>query len=212
MDNFYSTQWNITTHYHSIGSSKEGFITNVYGPQLPQKKDAFLSNLSVLGAIMDHKRWILGGDLNIILYLEVKRWRIGKKERDSEGLQKLIDDLHPIDVETRNGTFTWLNRHFGSHHVVCRLDRFLVSESLMMEGLLMESNVLPHSGLDHWLVHLWVYLASSPHRKSFKFENFWLSNPNFQENSPTWWENVAISHGTLMYQFQQNLKNFKQHL
>jgi hypothetical protein len=49
-------------------------------------------------------------------------------------------------------------------------------------------------------------------KKPFHFENFWLTHPDFQENAPTWWKNVEVSHGTLMYRFQQKLKNFKQHL
>jgi hypothetical protein len=117
-----------------------------------------------------------------------------------------------IDIENSNGEFTWMNRRSGSQHIACRLDRFLVSETLMMDVLSMEASVLAISGSDHWPIQLWMDIASSPRKNIFQFEIFWLTHPDFQEHHHQWWEEVAISHGSLMYHFQQKLKFFKMHL
>lgn len=55
---------------------------------------------------MGRRRWILRGDLNIILYLEEKRRGIRRMERDNEELQNVIDDIDLIELETHNETFT----------------------------------------------------------------------------------------------------------
>jgi len=55
-------------------------------------------------------------------------------------------------------------------------------------------------------------IASSPRKNPFLFEFFWLNHPEFHENHHQWWEEVAIFHGSLMYQFQQRLKFFKMSL
>jgi hypothetical protein len=39
-----------------------------------------------------------------------------------------------------------------------------------------------------------------------------VGSPRLLGKCSTWWEEVSIPYGTLMYQFHQKLKNFKQHL
>jgi exonuclease III len=48
IDQPFSTASTIFAHYRAIGSSKEGVLTNAYGPQNNQKKDLFLHSLSFL--------------------------------------------------------------------------------------------------------------------------------------------------------------------
>jgi len=103
---------------------------------MPQENDAFLNNLNVLGNIVEHRQWIIGEDFNIILSLEEKRGGIRRLYGDSEGFQKFIEDIHLIDIQTRNNIVTWSNRHSNTHQVACHLDRFLFSDTLMMEGLI----------------------------------------------------------------------------
>jgi hypothetical protein len=114
----------------------------------------------------------------------------------------LIDQLKLIDIETRNGIFTWSNRRSGPQHVSCRLDRFLISESIMLEDPVLEANILPKSGSDHWPVSLWLDIGATPKLKPFHFKKFWFTHPDFQELSQSWWRQDEISHGTSMYKFQ----------
>jgi hypothetical protein len=83
---------------------------------------------------------------------------------------------------------------------------------MMLEGPVIEANILPKSGsitasstLDRYNSHALNLSLSS-------FEKLWLNHPDFQELSQSWWEKDEISHGSLMYKFQQRLKNFKMHL
>jgi len=65
--------------------------------------------------------------------------------------------------------------------IECRLDYFLISKTLLLEGPLVYSNILVKAGSDNWLVQLWVNTISNHKLKPLIFEKFWLSHPNFQE-------------------------------
>jgi len=120
--------------------------------------------------------------------------------------------LNLIDVETDNGSFTWSNRCLGAQHVSSRLDRFLIFEAIMMDGVAWNATVIDTMGSNHWPILLTLNITGTPGIKTFLFEKFWLTHPYFQANIKAWWEEVALQIGTPMYRFQQRLKNLKQQL
>jgi exonuclease III len=212
MENFCTTRWSITADYRLIGSDKPGHLTTVYGPATPRDKQAFLRSLSYLSSLTQHHRWIVGGDFNIIRGLEEKKGGSRRLDRDSGDFNSLIDDLRLIDLEAINGTHTWTNRRTGMHQIACKLDRFLVSEPLIMDGTATESSILNRTGSDHWPIQLWLDVPATPGKKPFRFEQFWLDHPDFQAKIQGWWKEAEIPYGTKMYRFQQKLKKLKQTL
>jgi exonuclease III len=182
LENFITTKWSITADYRLIGSNKPGHLTNVYGPASPRDKQAFLRSLHYVASLAQHNNWTVGGDFNIIRSLEEKRGGSRRLDRDFGDFNTLIDDLHLIDLDTNNGLHTWTNRRTGIHQITCKLDRFLISESLMMEGIAMEAAILNISGSDHWPLQLRMDILATPRKKPFRFEKFWLDHPKFQEN------------------------------
>lgn len=93
--------------------------------------------------------------------------------------------------------------------MTCRLDHFLISKSTMLSGQSIEASILPSTGSDHWPICLSMEILGIPLQKPFRFEKFWLSHLDFQENVARWWHNATIDKGTLIYRFQQKLKNLK---
>jgi hypothetical protein len=186
-------------------------ITNAYGPQSSQDKDMFLHRISTVSSLLGSMHWIIGEELNIILMLEENTGGTKRLDQDNGKFRALIDQLKLIDIETRNGIFTWSNQRSAPQHVASRLDLFLISESLLMDDIVLESNILPKAGSDHWPVSLWLDTGATPKLKPFRFEKFWLTHLDFQELSTTWWRQAEIDH-TCMYKFHQRLKNFKWHL
>jgi exonuclease III len=210
MENFITTKWTITVDYRLIGSNKPGHLTNVYGPANPRDKQAFLRNLEYLSNLTRYNRWIVGGDYNLIRSLEEKKGGSRRLDQDSIDFNSLIDNLNLIDLEAINGTFTWTNRRTGSHQIACKLDRFLISDSLMLEGTTLEASILNTPGSDHWPIQLWMDVAATPGKKPFRFEQFWLNHPDFQAKIQDWWREAEVPCGSKMYRFQQKLKNLKQ--
>jgi exonuclease III len=208
----FSTKGTLTAHFKVVASTKEGAITNVYGPQSIQDKESFMQTLQYVKTLIHTPHWIVGGDFNMILTLEEKIGGTKRLEQDSGKFKTLIEQLNMVDMETRNGIFTWSNKRTGHQHVACRLDRFLVTEALLESDQAMEANIMPKTGSDHWPIAFCLDPGFPPRPKPFRFEKFWLTHPNFHQLAHTWWAQAEIDHGTHMYKFQQRLKNFKQHL
>jgi hypothetical protein len=208
----FSMTGTLTAYFTVTGSTKEGAITNVYGPQSAQDKERFIQKLQHVKTLLNMPNWVMGGDFNMILTLEEKTGGTKRLEQDSGKFKTLIDQLNMVDIETRNGIFTWSNRCSGHQHVACRLDRFLVAETLLEGDPAMEANIMPKSGSDHWPIIFCLDPGNIPRPKPFRFEKFWLSHPDFHQLAHTWWIQAEVEHGTHMYKFQQCLKNFKQQL
>jgi hypothetical protein len=72
--------------------------------------------------------WVLGGDFNMILTLEEKTSGTKRLEKDNGKFRTLIDQLNLVDIEARNGIFTWSNRINIVH-------RDIIPETLNRENL-----------------------------------------------------------------------------
>jgi hypothetical protein len=212
LDGFFTSNLTIKASFRLIGSNKLSYITSVYGPTRPGDKGAFLQHLEWISNHIISQIWILGGDLNMIAGPEKKKGGTRTLGNDNEHFNQIIVLLNLIDVETNNGPFTWSNRHSWAQHVSNRLDHFLISEAIMLDGLAWNAMVIDTPGSYHWPIVLSINISGTPGRKPFHFEKFWLTNPKFQANIKLWWEEVAIPTGTPMYKFKQRLKKLKQHL
>ena len=199
---FVATPFSHSAEFHILGTRIKGFMTNVYGPPREEHKLSFLDSLSVINEIADDKPWILGGDFNLIRNLEEKKGGIWNLNPASAQFNELIDDLNSIDVRTSNGIFTWNNKQVGDRGITCRLDHFLISESIMVAGGELRAVLLPTTSLDNWPISLeWENVGINP-CKPFIFENFWLLQTDFHEKIWEWWEGFPPIKGTRMYQFQ----------
>lgn len=75
---------------------------------------------------------------------------------DSLAFQTFIDKMKLVDIVTNNGIFTWKNKRGGESQVASKLDRFIISEDLMLNDKEMVARVLPFVGSDHYPVQLEV--------------------------------------------------------
>jgi hypothetical protein len=69
-----------------------------------------MKQIAHIKTLLSTPNWILGGDFNMILMLEEKKGGTKWLEPDNGKFKTLIDQLNLVDIETRNGTFTWSNR------------------------------------------------------------------------------------------------------
>jgi len=61
-----------------------------------------------------------------------------------------------VDIVTSNGIFTWNKKRGGESQVASKLDRFMISEDLILNDKEILVIILPFGGSDHWPVHLEV--------------------------------------------------------
>ena len=74
--------------------------------------------------------------------------------KDVLAFQTFIDNVKLVDMETKNGCFTWNNKRGGESQVASKLDRFIVSEDFILIDKEIIARVLPFGGLDHWPVKM----------------------------------------------------------
>jgi hypothetical protein len=96
------------------------------------KKRGIIRDLEDLKTQSNNLQWILAGEFNIITSLAKKKGGTRRLDRDAEEFSKFIDTVEMVDLKINNGQFTWNNKDMNQYQVATRLDRFLVSESIIM--------------------------------------------------------------------------------
>jgi len=132
-----------------VGVSKTFLVTNVYGPQKIDDKLKLIDSLKDLKNRQEGIPWILGGDFNMIKSLLEKKGGTKVLARVSLAFQSFTEDMNLVDSELSNGFFTWNNKSGGEAWVAPKLDRFLISEELMIIEKEITVRILPFGGSDH---------------------------------------------------------------
>eukprot|EP00253_Pinus_taeda_P013113 PITA_13113 len=165
-----------------------------------------------------HSKWLIKYEYleveadNSVDLLHRKKGGTRKLGRDSIAFQNLMNNMRLVDTETINGTFTCNNKRGAASQVASKLDSFIISEDLLLTGLDMSALILPFRGSDHWPVQLEATFMGTPRNKPFRFENVWLSHPDFTNNIDKWWMEDMPIQGTKMFMLQQRLKHIKSRL
>jgi len=209
LGNFISTPFSLSAHFNIVDSGIQGVISNIYGPANPRDKNSFLTSLEFLASWVDSKHWILGGDFNLITSLHEKKGGTRKLDAHSIRFSSIIQNLKLVDVRTDNGIFTWNNKRLGPQAVASRLDRFLLSESIVTAGGNFNALMIPSSGSDHWPIGLNWHGLDNQMGKPFRFEHCWFEDPNFKTKVKDWWLESSDQRGNCMYRFQQRLKTLR---
>ena len=156
--------------------------------------------------------WVIGGDFNIIRSLSEKKGGTRALNKDSSAFQCFSENMKPVDIETNNGLCTWNNKRGGDSQVASKLDRFMISEELMLLDKEIIANILPFGGSDHWPIQMEIKGIGTPRNKPFRFENIWLSHPDFISNIGKWWAKNLQIQGSSMFLLHKRLKHIEQKL
>jgi len=181
----------------------------MYRPQATEERKGMIRDLEEHKTKSNNLQWILVGDFNIIMSLVEKKGGIRQLDRDVEDLSNFIDTTKMVDLKTNNDQFTWNNKQMNQHQVVTRLDKFLVSDSIIMQGMTLDCNILPWGGSYHWLVQMEAGFHTTPKNRPFKFEKFWIEHPTFKERFKQWWWEEKPEKGTRMLKLYKKIKYIK---
>eukprot|EP00253_Pinus_taeda_P007625 PITA_07625 len=108
-------------------------------------------------------------------------------------LESLIDlrnrqaGIPCIMGELSNSLFTWNEKRGGEAQVASKLDRFMISEELMLIDKEISARVLPFGGSDHSPIQLEIKGMVCHRNRPLRFENIWLSHLDFTSNIEKWW-------------------------
>jgi len=200
----------IQATFHLLGTNAHGVLTNVYFPQEIAQKSQILNTLSELNKDRPYPLWISGGDYNMIANMAEKQGGRCRANSDSNLLRDFINNNWLIDIPTSNGIFTWTNKRTGPQQIASRLDRFLISDNAPYMGGEFTASILPFSGSDHWPIELQWTRPGHHLKRPFRFEEFWIPHPDFEELVKSTWLKFNPGTGTKMSMFQLKLKHLKE--
>ena len=209
LSNWRANKFSLSTDFQHLITGATGTLVNTYGPSNFAEKQAFLDFLEWTNSQGGGGHWIIGGDFNLISNLGEKKGGRRALDKFQEAFGAFQAGSSFVDMETSTGWFTWNNKRGGAHLVASRLDRFLVSESLLRDTGEILAEVLPAAGSDHWPICLRWDWTSSALGKPFRFEQFWMEHKDFKNLAQQWWQDLVPPAGTAMFRFQQNLKALK---
>eukprot|EP00253_Pinus_taeda_P015169 PITA_15169 len=129
----------------------------------------------------------LGKPLNFI-EVASQRW---------EGGITTLWDTRVISVLSMEATRSYIDTEI---HVI---------ESIILDGITIDSDILPSGGSDHWPISLDAAFLGTPRNKPFRFEKFWLQHPNFVKMLEKWWGEPLNIQGTRIFKLQSKLKHIK---
>eukprot|EP00253_Pinus_taeda_P008746 PITA_08746 len=209
IDNWSSMSGTLTGLGRIVGTKQQVVISGVYGPPSPGKKEQFINSFKYVRRLYPEAAWIIGGDFNLIRSLEEKKGGIRRRDHFMDSFNDMIEELRLVDIQTINGIYTWNNRRGGKNQIASRLDRFLVSEAIMNKDVFVEAKIIPSLGSDHWPIRLEVDIKRIQGKRPFRFEAFWLRDPDFIKKVEDWWKQCTSQGRCRMHTFQLKLKELK---
>eukprot|EP00253_Pinus_taeda_P010671 PITA_10671 len=87
--------------------------------------------------------------------------------------------------------------------------RSYIAMAVQVIGITVDSDILPSGGSDHWPISLEAAFLGTPRNKPFRFEKFWLQQPNFVKMLEKWWCEPLNIKGTRTFKLQSKLKHIK---
>ena len=88
----------------------------------------------------------------------------------------------------------------------------MIFEVLMLLDKEIIADILPFGGSYHWPIQMEINGIGTPRNKPFRFENIWLSHPDFISNIRKWWPKDLQIQGSSMFLLHKRLKHIKQKL
>lgn len=79
----------------------------------------------------------------------------------------------------------------------------------MNKDVFVEANIMPSLCSDHWPIRLEVDIRWNLGRRPFRFETFWLRDPEFIKKMEEWWTQSTVKGKGKMHTFQLKLKELK---
>jgi hypothetical protein len=99
-----------------------------------------------------------------------------------------MSSFNMVDIEPSKGRFTWANKILGPGHIMARLDRFLLSGSLLEDPLIPSSCIFPWYGSDHHPIALVFTDPKDSGPIPFKFNPLWFQDPPLLELVSNTWD------------------------
>jgi hypothetical protein len=190
-----------------IATKRKINLLNVYGPCLERK--SFWTTLANSG-LLSLKNLVIAGDLNLTVSTS-EVWGGYVASGQLAGFFNSLFQTHKlIDVQPDKLVPTWRNGRSGTDSIAKRLDRFLVSEDLLLEVRLYRTWVEFPYVSDHAPIFCSWRTLSLQKAYPFKFHSQWLAEKSFNDLVYKLWKDQKyLQEGDCQRRFGWKLKDLK---
>jgi len=185
-------------------------LFNVYAPVALSEKHLCWSSLNEYMSTSLRDNYVIAGDLNLTLSSEEKRGGNIVRDPAREWVEDIISDWDLEDIKPHRGKYTWTNKRLGPGFIAARLDRFLVQQSLHIQGFDLSSSILPFNASDHKPIALVFNKDQNLGPIPFRFNPAWIPLEGFQDIVAAAW-NSQIK-GSAFYVWEEKLRILKKML
>ncbi|XP_075083529.1 uncharacterized protein LOC107784422 [Nicotiana tabacum] len=127
--------------------------------------------------------WSIGGDFNVIMDAnEKKGGRIYRLSKIMDFI-KCMKDCGMADSSYTGNNYTWTNGRRRNNMILQRLDRIFYNDQWSAIFPVATVRHLPRTGSDHNVMLYQCTKSDPPPIKYFRFLNFWLDQPNFEQKN-----------------------------
>eukprot|EP00253_Pinus_taeda_P028676 PITA_28676 len=207
LERSFETQHWIFTELRHTASNLNLALFNMYVPVHYEEKRECWKTLSDFLYYNNPRNIIIGGDLNIILDPKEKRGGTYSRDPFLTIVENIILQRDLVDFKPVKGKYIWTNNRTGENHIAARLDRFLISNSIMMGKRIVINKILPKLSSDHKPVLLCLKDEEDLGPLPFRFSPLWVEREGFFEIVQTTWSTevseIILSNGQVCKGFTQ---------
>ncbi|KAF5200299.1 Dnase i-like superfamily protein, partial [Thalictrum thalictroides] len=183
-------------------------LTTVYGSNdLVARRDlwSYLMNFAATNTLP----WLVLGDYNAIMSAQEKVGGAGVTNYDTADLSNCVANSGLVDLRFTGNYLTWCNKR--DNRTYTKIDRAMANSEWIAEFPDHEAEFTnPSTYSDHSAMLVCSKKQVDNKRKAFRFFNFWVEEPGYQEVVGNAWRTRVV--GNPMYVLMAKLKQVKQDL
>lgn len=185
-------------------------ISVIYASNEVEERLNLWSEIEALVSLhnLDSKPWLLLGDFNQIRehkeHSKPATLNMDKKMRD---FNQCLLSANVDDLNFRGNTFTWWNKR-KNDPIAKKLDRALVNEDWYFEFPSAVTFFGSPEFSDHAVISVTLDPFKAKVKKSFRFYNFIIQNPDFLDMICNCWFSINVT-GSAMFRVSRKLKLLK---
>ncbi|XP_021996129.1 uncharacterized protein LOC110893325 [Helianthus annuus] len=171
------------------------FCSIVYADNYYMARRDVWNNLSIHKVLVACKPWCIMGDFNTALNIEDNSMGSSSISTGMRDFQECVDNIEVVDINCMGIHFTWSQKPKNGVGLLKKLDRVMGNTSFIAEFPSSVAIFKPYRLSDHCPCILSFPNAARLKPRSFKFANFLVFKPQFQEIvKSNWTTNVNGVH------------------
>ncbi|XP_071700288.1 uncharacterized protein [Rutidosis leptorrhynchoides] len=194
----------------TIEGNNKFFISFIYANNNYFRRRLLWRDLSMHKGFVGNYPWVMMGDFNASLYLDDSSVSTLKITLAMREFSECVESLRMTDVNQKGLRYTWNQRPNATTGLLKKIDRVMENNEFISKYSDSYAVFQPYRILDHSPAILKIPMAIRNRPRTFKFCNFVIHKPDFQNVVSKGWKKVVEGHN--MYKVVKKMRFLKKPL